>query len=136
MNNEFIWPQLFTSKSNNSSFKSYSKFILFYLIPIGCTSIFSLLMYPKLIFCFKKLTKNFYLLNGITAFVLISLNVRVYALMQTYIGFKFIEGNYNERNKLINKNKENLNCFKSEKLRLSLLKEYEMLENVKSKNIV
>lgn len=131
---------MFVNTNSNSSFNSYTKFILFYLIPIGCTSIFSLITYPKLIFIFRKFTKNFYLLNGITGIVLISINVRIYALTQTYIGFKFIKDNYQERNKAILKNndlsnKRNnintdilINDFKSEKLRMNLFKEYQKIE--------
>lgn len=82
------------------------KFLSFYCGPIAITSVFSVMFYPYCVYGVKKLLKfkNFWSVNLSVIPILLFFNIRVYALSQTYIGFKFIESNYNS----VNSKKRNL----------------------------
>lgn len=92
---KFIWPSVF-AKNDESEYLSYLKLISFYAVPLGVTVLFSSLIYPKTIYCIKRLfgLKKFWSINLAALPILLFFNVRVYCLVQTYIGFKYIESNY------------------------------------------
>ena len=120
----FYWPNIFLSKKQTKEdfyvvALSYSKFISFYLAPLGLTAVFSSFLYPKIVYLIKKLKfKGFWTVNLLCLPILLFFNVRVFALTQTYIGFKYIEHNYktlqNETNKNRNPNYEKLRLKKKE----------------------
>lgn len=64
-------------------------------------------MYPYCVYFVKKCfkLKSFWTINLSVLPILLFFNVRIYALSQTYIGFKLIESNYNKLNQ---KTKENI----------------------------
>ena len=117
--NNFIWPQVFVNKtkyskefnSKNEAFISIIKFIAFYSIPTCTTALFSILLYPRIVYINKKLlkVKNFWSINLTVLPILLFFNVRVFVLIQTYVGFKLIQLNYNKV--LINENKCNNSHF-------------------------
>jgi hypothetical protein len=105
----FNWPPLFINQNNTSSYKSFRRLILFYAVPLCSTIVFSSIIYSKIIYLVKKLfkVKGFWNTNLLALPFLLFFNVRVYCLVQTYLGFKFIESNYRESCLLFdNKNNE------------------------------
>ncbi len=78
--------------------QSYLNNTLFYLIPFATTTIFSVLLYPRAVYLVKKTLKfkSFYSINLGVLPIMLFMNVRVFALVQTYVGFKLIEKAYRE----------------------------------------
>lgn len=100
----FHWPPVFlieNEDSHNKHIISYIKAGLFYVIPLSITMLFSSIIYPKIVWMIKKITKvkGFWTINMISIPVLLFFNIRVYSLSQTYVGFKFIEYNYKQYSK-------------------------------------
>ncbi len=96
---KFIWPSVFYQSQNQNEEKeyiSYLKLISFYALPLGVTVLFSSLIYPKTIYLIKKIfgLKKFWTINLAALPILLFFNIRVYCLLQTYIGFKYIQNNY------------------------------------------